>query len=31
MTLEEGAAIPSHTAAIRVRIQELKAKPLQIF
>jgi hypothetical protein len=31
MTLEEGAAVPSHAAAIRVRIQDLKAKHLQIF
>ena len=26
MTFEEGAAVPSHVAAIRVRIQDLKAK-----
>ena len=31
MTFEEGAALSSHAAAIRVRIQDLKAKHLQIF
>lgn len=31
MTFEEGAAVPPNTAAIRVRIQDLKAKHLQIF
>jgi hypothetical protein len=31
MTFEEGAAVPSHAAAIRARIHDLKAKHLQIF
>jgi hypothetical protein len=31
MTFEEGAAVPSHTAATGFWIQDLKAKPLQIF
>lgn len=31
MTLKERTPVPSHTAAIRVGIQDLKAKHLQIF
>jgi hypothetical protein len=31
MTFEEGAGVPSHAATIRVGIQDLKAKHLQIF
>ena len=30
MTFEEGAAVPSHAAAIGVRVQDLKAKHLQM-
>ena len=31
MTFEEGMAVPSHTTAIRVGIQDIKAKHLPIF